>query len=370
MKGQAIWILGFFSFLSGLFAVHAMVLWANKGLTGVFQPFSNVGFGIPVWTYLVITIVATLAFLGTTTHMLIDELSTKALLAQMDARINNLESGQKIQQQTIESMQARVFLVDESLNSMRKDVSKAFGKQEEMLKQAQEDMAKKLDSELAAVKAGVSKQFAEQSEEIKKGNTRLADAFAKNLSDAKNELASQLAILESVMDKHEERNKKTEKAILKQQDEIAELKAKLERLEIEFAGPKPQLASKNSIEEVRGIGESTGKELRAIGITTVDDLVTADPALIAAKTGISEKTVEKLQGRAQLAMIPGIRDKDLLLLEEAGITNRKELATQDPFELGKKISLIVKAYVAEGKMAVEDKPTIEAIDSWIRFAKT
>lgn len=369
MKGQAIWILGFFSFLSGLFAVHAMVLWADKGLTGVFQPFNNVSFGIPVWTYLVITIVATLAFLGTTTHMLIDELSTKALLAQMDARMNNLESGQKIQQQTIESMQARVFLVDESLNSMRKDVSKAFGKQEEMLKQAQEDIAQKLDSELAAVKAGVSKQFAEQSDEIKKGNTRLADAFAKNLSDAKNELASQLAILESVMDKHEERNKKTEKAILKQQDEIAELKAKLERLE-EFAGPKPQLSSKNSIEDVRGIGESTGKELRAIGITTVDDLVTADPALIAAKTGISEKTVEKLQGRAQLAMIPGIKDKDLLLLEEAGVTNRKELATQDPFELGKKISLIVKAYVAEGKMTADDKPTIEAIDSWIRFAKT
>lgn len=372
MKGQTIWILGFFSFLAGLFAVHAIILWADLGLSGVFQPFlsSGITWGIPVWAYLLITIVATLAFLGATTHKLIEELSTKALLAQMDARMNNLESGQKIQQQTLESLQARVFLVDESLNSMRKDVSKAFGKQEELLKQAQEDLAKKFDVELTAVKASVARQFAEQSEEMKKSNASLANTFAKNLADAKSELAGQLARLESVMDKHEERNRKTEKAILRQEDKIADIKLKIERLELAFVGPKPQLSSQSSIEEVRGIGESTGKDLRAIEITTVSDLVTADPALIAAKTGISEKTVEKLQGRAQLAMIPGIKEKDLLLLEEAGVTNRKELATQDPFDLGKKISLIVKAYVAEGKMTEEDKPTVEAIDSWIRFAKT
>ncbi|MGB9915100.1 MAG: DUF4332 domain-containing protein [Candidatus Bathyarchaeales archaeon] len=372
MKEQTIWILGFFSFLAGLFAVHAIILWADLGLSGVFQPFlsSGITWGIPVWAYLLITIVATLAFLGATTHKLIEELSTKALLAQMDARMNNLESGQKIQQQTLESLQARVFLVDESLNSMRKDVSKAFGKQEELLKQAQEDLAKKFDVELTAVKASVARQFAEQSEEMKKSNASLANTFSKNLADAKSELAGQLARLESVMDKHEERNRKTEKAILRQEDEIADIKLKIERLELAFVGPKPQLSSQSSIEEVRGIGESTGKDLRAIGITTVGDLVTADPALIAAKTGISEKTVEKLQGRAQLAMIPGIKEKDLLLLEEAGVTNRKELAAQDPFDLGKKISLIVKAYVAEGKMTEEDKPTVEAIDSWIRFAKT
>lgn len=371
MKGQSFWILGFFSFLAGLFAVHAIILWADLGLSGVFQPFLSNGipFGIPVWTYLTITIVATLVFLGATTHELIEELSTKTLLAQMDARMNNLESGQKIQQQTLESLQARVFLVDESLNSMRKDISKAFGKQEELLKHAQEDLDKKFDGELTAIKTSIARQFTEQSEEMKKSTASLANSFAKNLADAKNELAGQLARLESVMDKHEERNRKNEKVILKQEDEIADIKSKIERLELDFVGPKPQLSSQNSIEDVRGIGESTGKDLRAIGITTVGDLVTSDPVLIAAKTGMSEKTVEKLQGRAQLAMVPGIKEKDLLLLEEAGVMNRKDLAAQDPFELGKKISLIVKAYVTEGKLAEEDKPTIEAIDSWIRFAK-
>ncbi|MGB9841142.1 MAG: DUF4332 domain-containing protein [Candidatus Bathyarchaeales archaeon] len=372
MRGPAIWILGFFTFLAGLLAVHAIVLWADVGLTGVFQPFlsSGIRVGIPVWSYLLITLVATLAFLGATTHTLITELSTKELLAQMDTRINNLESGQKVQQQILESLQARVFLVDESLNSMKKDVSKAFGRQEELLKQAHEDLAKKFEGELAAVKASVARQFTEQSEEMKKANANLANAFTKNLAEAKNELAGQLARIESVMDRHEERNKKTEKAVLQQEEEIAEVKSKLERLELEFVGPKPLLSSQNSIEDVRGIGESTGKDLRAIGITTVGELVTTDPSLIAAKTGMSEKTVEKLQGRAQLAMVPGIKEKDLVLLEEAGVTNRKELAAQDTFELGRKIGLIVKAYVAEGKMTEADKPTVEAIDSWIRFAKT
>ncbi|MCX8152878.1 MAG: DUF4332 domain-containing protein [Candidatus Bathyarchaeota archaeon] len=372
MKGQAIWALCFFSFLSGLFSVHSIVLWANLGLNGVFQPFLSIGvsFGIPVWSYLLITIFMTLAFLGAAIHKLVAELSTKALLAQIDARMNNLESVQKIQQQTLESLQARVFLVDESLNIMLKDVTKAFSRQEELLKQVQENLAKKFDGELSAVKASLLRHVTEQNEELKKSNAILEDIFAKKLADAKNELSAPLARLESLMDKHEERNKKTEKALLKQEDTITELRSRIERLELTFVGPKPQLSSQSSVEDVRGIGESTGKELRAIGIATVGDLLTTDAASIAAKTGISEKLVEKFQSRAQLAMIPGITDKDLLLLEEVGVANRKELAAQDPFELGKKINLIVRTYVAEGKMSEADRPTIETIDAWIRFAKT
>jgi predicted RecB family nuclease len=94
-----------------------------------------------------------------------------------------------------------------------------------------------------------------------------------------------------------------------------------------------------------------------------------DPAVIAEKTGMSEKMVEKLQGRAQLAMVPGVKEKDLVLLEEAGVTNRKELANQDPLELGRKINGIFKVYVEEGKISEAEKPTIEEIYSWVKFAK-
>ena len=90
---------------------------------------------------------------------------------------------------------------------------------------------------------------------------------------------------------------------------------------------------------------------------------------IAEKTDMSEKMVEKLQGRAQLAMVPGVKEKDLVLLEEVGVMNRKDLACQEPFELGRKISGIAKVYVAEGKISEAEKPTIEEIYSWIKFAK-
>jgi hypothetical protein len=84
---------------------------------------------------------------------------------------------------------------------------------------------------------------------------------------------------------------------------------------------------------------------------------------------MSEKMVEKLQGRAQLAMVPSVKEKDMILLEEAGVTNRKELASQDPLELGRKINEVFKVYVEEKKISEAEKPTIEEIYSWIKFAK-
>jgi hypothetical protein len=373
LQGKAIWILGFFSFLAGLFAIHAIVLAANPavGINGPYDPWfiSSITGSIPVYAYLLISVIATLVFLGATAHRVVSELSNKTLLNQIDAKVTTIESGQKLQQQVLESLQARVFLVDESLNGMKKDVAKAFSKQGEEIQQLHADLVKKFDSELTNVKGVMTRQFIGQSEEMKKINTNLVNMFTKNLADVKDELAGQLVKMGNAMQRHEQRNTRSEKAILKQRDEIAEIKSKLERLEDEFVKPKPELTSQSNPEEVRGIGETTGKELRAMGITNAGELVMSDPAVIAEKTGMSEKMVEKLQGRAQLAMVPGVKEKDLILLEEVGVTNRKELADQDPFELGKKMNAVFKVYVKEGKISEAEKPTVEEIDSWVRFAR-
>ncbi len=368
MEGKAIWILSFFSFLAAANAINAIIMWTSLGAEGTFQPFLFAGLtaGIPVWLYLLISVIATLLLLGALAHTVIHELSNKALLNAINAKVDTIESEQKLQQQVLESMQARVFLVDESLNGMRKEVSKAFVRQGEEIKQVQADLVKKFDGELADVRSVMTRQFIGQGEEIKKGNTNLT----KNLAGVKDELTAQLARIGEAMDRHEQRNVKTEKAILKQKDELAEVKSKVERLENEFTKPKPLLAGYCNVEDVRGIGENTGKDLRAMGITNVSELLLTEPAVIAVRTGMSEKTVEKFQGRAQLALVPGVKEKDLVLLEEAGVMNRKELGSQDPFELGKKINGVFKVYVNEGKMTEAEKPTIEEIDSWVRFAKT
>ena len=378
MKGKAIWILAFLAFLSGLNALNAIFMAVNLGIEGTFSPalIGGVIGDIPVYVYLIISVIATFLFLGATCVSLVTELSTKDLLNEINAKVNTIESSQKLQQKVLESLQARVFLVDESVNNMRKEVAKAFAKQEEDLKQVQanlaknqSNLAKKFDNDLVAVKSEMAKQIKGQSEEIKKTNTNLASLFNKNLADVKDELAGQLVRLAGTMESHERRNRKSEKTILKQEEEIAEIKTKMERLEEEFVAPKPLLTSQCKVEDVRGIGENTGNELREIGITDVGELVLTDPDVIADKTDMSEKTVEKLQGRAQLAMVPGVQEKDLVLLEEAEVMNRKDLANQDPIELGKKISGIAKVHLQEKKISEAEIPTIEEVYAWIKAAK-
>jgi hypothetical protein len=378
VKGKAIWILAFLAFLSGLNALNAIFMSVNLGIEGTFSPalIGGVIGDIPVYVYLIISVIATFLFLGATCVSLVTELSTKDLLNEINAKVNTIESSQKLQQKVLESLQARVFLVDESVNSMRKEVATAFAKQAEDLKQVQanlaknqSNLAKKFDNDLVAVKSEMAKQIKGQSEEIKKTNTNLASLFNKNLADVKDELAGQLVRLAGTMESHERRNRKSEKTILKQEEEIAEIKTKMERLEEEFVAPKPLLTSQCKVEDVRGIGENTGNELREIGITDVGELVLTDPDVIADKTDMSEKTVEKLQGRAQLAMVPGVQEKDLVLLEEAEVMNRKDLANQDPIELGKKLSGIAKVHLQEKKISEAEIPTIEEVYAWIKAAK-
>jgi hypothetical protein len=371
LQGKAIWALGFFSFLSGLNAITAIFLAINLGIAQPFRPYliDSLTGAIPVYVYLIASIVATLIFLGGTAARVVSELSNKALLNEINAKATNLESGQKLEQKVLESLQARVFLVDESLNNMKKDVAKSFSKQGEEIKQVQTNLGKKFDSELADVRGEMARQLSAQSKEIKQVNENLVNLFTKNLADVKDELARQLVGIENTMARHERSNRKMENAILKQEEEVANVKLELQRLEDEFVSPKPQLTSDSKPEDVRGIGENTGNELRGMGITSVGELVLTEPAVIAEKTGMAEKTVERLQGRAQLAMVPGIKDKELVLLEEVGVTNRKELADQDPLELGRKINGVFAFCVEKGKISEAEKPTIEEIYSWVKFAK-
>jgi hypothetical protein len=68
-------------------------------------------------------------------------------------------------------------------------------------------------------------------------------------------------------------------------------------------------------------------------------------------------------------MIPGITESHAELLEEAGVTTRKELAIQEPIQLSQKLETIAKTYIEEGRLTEREKPVIEAVVSWIRQAK-
>jgi len=375
LQGKAIWILGFFSFLSGLSAVHAIVLAVNLGMEGIWQPYliGSLTGGIPVYVYLLASILATLVFLGATSSKVVSELSNKALLNEINAKAKNLENGQQLQQSLLESLKARVFLVDESLNAARKEISEKFSNQEKEIKQVYASLVNRFDTKLADVKNGIGKQLgdglSEQAEMLKEFHASLVNRFDTKLADVKDGVTRRLAEIEKTMKKHEKRNRNSAAAIVKQSGEIASIKLKIERLEDELTKPKPQLTSQSDPVDVRGIGPNTKDELKEMGITNVGELILTDPKKIAEKTTISEKTAEKLQGIAQLSMVPGIKEKDIILLEEVGVTNRKELGNQDPIELGRRINETFKVLVEKGRISEADKPKIEEIYDWIKFAK-
>jgi predicted flap endonuclease-1-like 5' DNA nuclease len=376
LRGKAIWVLGFFSFLSGLNAIVAVVLAIDFGIEATFRPYlidSLIG-GIPVYVYLISSIVATLIFLGGTAAKVVDDLSDEYLLNQIFNKANDLENSLNVQQSLLESLKARVFLVDESLNAARKEVAKGFSEENKEIKQMHTSLGNRIDSKLADLEDGIAAQVGEgvnkQGDLLKQYQANLVKRFDTKLTDVNDAVAKQLATMDESMRKYATRVRRSTKTLMKQTEEIENIKLKLTEVENELAKPKPELTSQSDIEEVRGIGKTTGDELRAIGITNVGELIMTEAAVVAEKTTTSEKVVEKLQGRAQLALVPGVTEKDMILLEEVGIANRKDLANQDAIELGKKINVAFKSCVEEGRLAATEKPTIEEVDSWIKFAKT
>ena len=376
MRGKAIWVLGFFSFLSGLNAITAVVLAIDLGIEAIFQPYLIdilIG-GIPVYVYLIASIVATLIFLGGTAAKVVDDLSDEYLLNQIFNKANDLENSLNVQQSLLESLKARVFLVDESLNAARKEIAKGFSEEDKEIKQMHTSLGNRIDSKLADLEDGIAAQVGEgvnkQGDLLKQYEANLVKKFDTKLTDVNDAVAKQLATMDESMRKYATRVRRSTKTLMKQTEEIENIKLKLTEVENELAKPKPELTSQSDIEEVRGIGKTTGDELRAIGITNVGELIMTEAKVVAEKTTTSEKVIEKLQGRAQLALVPGITEKDMILLEEVGIANRKDLANQDAIELGKKINVAFKSCVEEGRMATTEKPTIEEVDSWIKFAKT
>ena len=376
MRGKAIWTLGFFSFLAGLNAITAVILSINLGIESTFQPYliNTLTGGLPTYLYLIVSIIVTLIFLGATASKIVTELSNIPILNQINTKVNKLEQGQKLQQSDLKSLKGNVFLVANNLETTKKEITKMLADQDTEIKAVQTSLANKINKKSTVMKLEIEKHltegFAEQAEMLKQFHTSITNRFTSESTEMKVEIENQLVQIEEAMKKQDQSTKKTAKNISKQKTEITNIQTKITKLENEFVKPEPQLTSKSNPEKVRGIGPTTMNELKEMGITTVGQLIMEDPKIIAEKTSTSQKTAQKLQGIAQLSMVPGVTEKDIILLEDAEITNRKALANQDPIELSMKINKVFKIQLEEGKIQETEKPTIEEIQSWIKNAKT
>jgi len=361
--------------------VNAVIMWFNLGPESTFTPYllGNLTGAIPIYFYIFVSALVTAIFLGATSHKIVTELSYADQVNAINKEMNRLEARLQSQQEVLESVQTKMFFVDESLEHNRQEFSSGLIEQENALKRTFERGCKAqqkmldgvqehvffLDKRLKSLKKGLEKQREATKEVI--GDILVS--LGPQLGDIKETVEKQRGEIEYALAQIEHKEKKTKVAIAEQKNELAEIRLKLEKLEGSLAKPEPFLGSQSNVEEVKGIGYGKRAKLKEIGITNVGEFIMADSEVVAEKMGSSKKTVQKLQGRAQLSMVPGLKEKYLFLLEAVNINDRSSLSAQEPIELGKKLNAVFETEVTKGKISPVDKPTIEEIDSWIKFSK-
>ena len=175
------------------------------------------------------------------------------------------------------------------------------------------------------------------------------------------EIEAQLTQAQKTMEQIGKKRMEHLTAVERQNVVLKDVKKKIEAMESQLI-PKPLLTSRSDIKEVSGVGEKTAEELKSVGITDVEKLIVEDPDVIARLTKFSKKTVEKIQGTAQLLMIPRMDEDKAKLLQRAGITSGEQLANQNPILLLKKVNNVAKKS--------DVVPALEEIVSYIRFTRS
>jgi len=368
-KGIGVWISSFFVFLAGLNTLNAVMLWTYQGADAIIEPYlvgSMLG-EIQVKEYFWLSLSTTLIFLGLTSIIAYSGPTPyKQLLKMISGVEKELEANTKKLESTRTGVFAKIELdkmareelfntVNTNIDNSKKEMLSLMERQRKAVQKAQEEMLGLLDEQAMIIKKDVFSAV----------NTNLGKTGKEMLSM----LEKQGKAIQGAMQKVGRLSKKGAVTAEEQKGELADVRARLERLERELTLPQPKLTSRSSTEEIKGIGPRFGEDLKSIGITNVSELVTTDPTLIAEKTRLTPEMALRLQARAQLLMVPGIDENDADLLEEVGILSRRELASQDPIQLSRMIGEVIKSN-ALGIPSTGGKPTIEEVSSWIRLAKS
>ena len=363
-RGIVVWILAFLTFLAALNAVSAVILWATQpaGLDYTFTPLYPIDqliSDLQVRIYLWASITLTFIFLGFTCVAAFRKPPTDPALIRMFVKLDgNLTANRKALTDGLEEN-------NEMIGSTRMDLLDRM----DVNQKADEKLFKTVDANLDDAKKDILGSLGKQKKEIQTLREELFPAIETSLSNVREETLKAIGNQARAIQKVERLGKKSVTVMEAQSTELTDMKTRIERIERGLVPYQPTLTSQDEPEKVKGIGPRLGKELRAMGITTVGKLLVADPETVAEKTRASPEMAKHLQAVAQLLMVPGIDENDAELLKEAEVNSIKELADQDPIQLSSKIEEIAKIYVEQGRITENEKPTIEEIVSWIKQAK-
>jgi hypothetical protein len=317
-RGIPIWLAGFGTIIAFLNAVNSVLLWAIHGEEYIVTPYILSQFGtISITQYFWMSILGTYLFLGLTA-------------------ILGFKSQSSIEKKTFDSVedQKRVntthfTLFETQLGNIKKELLNY------------ERMSREQSTSLDAKIAEVQNQLT--------NTTRKRQTLSKLITNT---------------------TKTWNQTTKRMTADITELRKGMRAIEAALILPQPKLTLSSGTDEIKGIGPRTAEELKAIGIINAGQFITSDPSVIGENTRLQKPYVEHLQEAVQLLMIPQIDEIDVELLQKAGVTTRKELAIQDPFELNLKISDVATAFVKDAKLTEVEMPTLEKIISWVRYARS
>ena len=354
-RGVAVWISGFLTFLAVLSSFGMAIYWIREGRDFILRPYlvgdiiGNLVGDLSVENYLWISLIATFVFLGLTCVIAYRKLPPDPEIVKMFVKVGgNLAALRKTQEATSTEL-------GENIENNRKTSRELF---------------KKVDTNLEDAKKETLAVMEKQGKTIQKVRREMVSTVETKVGETRGEMLGALKKQETTILGVRRLNEQGAASLKEQMAELENVKIKLERIEEKMVSPQPRLTSQDNPEVIKGIGPRLGEELRAMGITNVGELITADPAIIDEKTRVSQDMAERLQATAQLRMIPSVDENDAEMLVDAGITSRKKLEDQDLVQLSRRISEIAKTYIEEGKVSKEENPTIEEISSWIRIAKS
>ncbi len=348
-----IWISVFATFLAVLASVAMVVQLINEGSGFIVRPYLigdllNSVFGdLSVDVYLGISIIITFLLLGVTCLFAFGKQPPDPEILEMLSNVEgDLAALSKTQEATTTEM-------TEQLDYNRKTNRKFFNEINSNLEEANKETLALLGSHGRA---------------IKKSSRDLGALIENKANETGEKLSADLKKQGAVVRRVRRLSEANATALNMQKAELEEIKLGLEKIEGKIVPIQAKLKSRDNPEEIKGIGPALGKELKELGVTSVGEFITTDPAVIGEKTRLSQEMAENFQATAQLMMVPGVDDGDAELLIEAGIKSRKELANQDLIQLSSKVGKIAKTYVDQGKISKDEYPTIEEICSWIRMA--
>ncbi len=133
------------------------------------------------------------------------------------------------------------------------------------------------------------------------------------------------------------------------------------------------LNTHDEIEAAPSIGPKRAKQLTALGIVTVADLLAADPENLALQLDnkrIDAATIVAWQHQANLiCCVPGLRGHDSQVLVGCGFTTPEGIATMKPSELLEFVEPFCDTPEGQRALRGSQRPDLEEVGQWIRGAQ-